>query len=353
MANNFFSRFPTIDYNMDGRGSLLTLTDITKSVDVNDIYANNATYYTYHDIQDGERPDTVSYRLYSNPNYYWTFFIINNELRTGLNNSWPLSLNALERMIADEYDPYCAITFAPVSDLITGIGNSGLAQLIHMNESYLPYLRLRDENSSAQAKLLRYDNSMLQMVVSEVSNASGNGQPMSLDPFLSSSYFTLVWVNPFDVLTETEQYNECEAARLLFISDTISVYSEFDSSAIPDPSLYDSLPSQAEIDAAIADYRADYVFGKQYFPAKKYSPARNLVWNSYRDAPATYYFITEEGNVSASAYDVITDPNIIVPNYISNAEKESIINSRKEKIRVIRPDRIAAFVSSYFSTLNS
>lgn len=356
MANNFFSRFPQVEYNMDGRGSFLELTNFVKNVDVDELRSNDSTYYTYHDIQDGERPDTVSYRLYGNPNYYWTFFIINNDLRSGLNSAWPMSLNQLERMMAAEYDPFSVITFMPLSGAINGIANSGLAQLIHLWEAYLPYLRITDESKSTHAKILKYDNSLLQLVVYDIENSDGSGAPNTIDPFLNSDHYLLSWVNPYDPnsldLSEVTAWEKCDSDRLQFITNTISVYADFDSSAVIDPSYYSDLNTQGEIDAAVAKYYSDYVFGKQYFPAKKYSPARNFAWNFYRDAPSEYYVETEFGNRSVSAYDVITDPNIIAPKYITFFEKEFVNNSRKEKIRVIRPDRITDFVNTYFRVLN-
>jgi hypothetical protein len=357
MATNFFAKFPTIDYNMDGRGSLLELTNIVKNVDVNDVYANNATYYTYHEIQDGERPDTVSYRLYDNPNYYWTFFIINNDLRAGINNAWPISSNQLERMMVDEYDPHSAITFKPQNTTdINGLNKSGLVQLIHLWEDYIPYLRLVSQNKAIHAKILKYDNALLQLVVNTIENVDGSGVPPTNKTFLESSYFTLSWVNPFDEITEADSWNACDAARVDFIDKTIAVYAEFDESAIIDPSRFSTAGSQAEINAAIAKEESDYAFGKQYVPMQQYDfvekKMRNMAWDSYRKAPAEYYEDTDQGPVTVSAYDVITNPDIVTPKYISYHAKESIINERKTKIRVIRRDRIADFISEYFKILN-
>ena len=79
MAQNFFSRFPKIAYDIVGDGSFLSLTNIVNNVNINSLYTNESTYYTFYEIIDGERPDTVSYKLYGNPSYHWTFFIINND----------------------------------------------------------------------------------------------------------------------------------------------------------------------------------------------------------------------------------------------------------------------------------
>lgn len=347
MANNFFSKFPTVDYNMDGRGSLLTLTNIVRNVDVNDLYANNSTYYTYHTIQDGERPDIVSYRIYGNPNYYWTFFILNNELRSGLNFAWPLSSNQLERMLESEYDPYSAITFLPVKGAINGLANSGVIHLTYFWEAYLPYLRIVSSNKTEWARILRYDNDRMQLLVHTIERVDGSGPPITIDNFLSSNYFMLNWSNPFNEVDDATNWAECERLKVEFIDRMVEIYYEFDSTAKPDVSLYDELGSQAAIDAAIMDYKSDYVFNKQYWPAP-----RAFIWESYRNAASEYYVETEMGNTSVSVYDTLMNDNVIIPKYISYYEKESILNSRKVKIRVIRPDRIADFVNSYFSVLN-
>lgn len=342
---NFFSKFPVVAYDMDGQGSKLALTNIVKNVDVNDFFANHSASYTYYDIIDGERPDTISYKLYGNPNYYWTFFIINNDLRNGLNSAWPMSLNHFERMIEQEYDPYSAITFLPAKGLITGMGTSGLMHLAVLDKSYLPYLRLTDGSGTLCASVLKYDNSLLQTVIHDIEYCNGSGSPSSISGFMNSPYYKLLWNNPYDQITEEDQWNEVEALRVEYVSRMLAIYGEFDPSAVIDNSIFDELTSQEDIDAAIADTYSSYVFDKQYVRA-------NQKWNSYRDAAAEYYIEVDGVATSVSAFDVFIADNIVVPSYISFYEKERIINDRKEKIRVVRPDRMNDFVTTYFEVLN-
>lgn len=61
-------------------------------------------YYSKIRINDGERPDQLSYRLYKNPNYFWTFFIINDNLRLGEELQWPLSQKNLRQKIESDYE---------------------------------------------------------------------------------------------------------------------------------------------------------------------------------------------------------------------------------------------------------
>lgn len=345
-SNTFFAKFPLISYDIDGTGTKLTLTNIVKNVDVNDNFANHSSYYTYYNIVDGERPDTVSYKLYENTNHYWTFFVLNNDLRTGLNNAWPLSNLALEKMIEQEYDDYSAVTLMPHSLSNNGIGTSGVPTLMILNAAYLPYLRLANPGGDKIATILKYDHPLNQIVYSNVEYNDGSGPVLDSTSFKESVYFNLKWKNPFTV--DTDEYKACEELRQEFVSKTISVYSEFDASAVVDPSTFSELPTQEDIDAAILSVNSAYVFSKRFVGANT-----NFRWASYRNAASEYYVEIDGVKRSVSVYDLLTDPNVIVPSYISNYEKEERLNSQKERIKVIRKDRVNDFVTAYFQTLNS
>ena len=57
-------------------------------------FIDNSSAYTFYEIKNGERPDTVSQRLYGTPDFYWTFFVINEFLHDGY-KVWPLSQEQL------------------------------------------------------------------------------------------------------------------------------------------------------------------------------------------------------------------------------------------------------------------
>ena len=56
----------------------------------------------HYQIQDGERPDHVSMKLYDTPNLYWTFFIANEKLKN-LHSDWPMSFIQLDDHITQNY----------------------------------------------------------------------------------------------------------------------------------------------------------------------------------------------------------------------------------------------------------
>jgi hypothetical protein len=345
MPQNFFSRFPEIQYNIDRQGSFLTLKNIVKNVNVNALYANENTYYTFHQIADGERPDIVSYKIYGTPNYYWTFFIINDGLREGLNNSWPLSNQQFERMIEQEYDAYSSITFLPASETLNGISTSGLMNLTYFDSKYLPYLRIINAAGTEHARIARYDNATLQLIIYDIRRMSDGSHVLSRDTFINEAFhYKLSWENPHD--EGTVEYDNCVRLKNEFITRVNDVYSEIDMSAIIDPAVLGG-DTQEELDAAVLFIKENYVFTKMYLPAPL-----AFRWSTLRNAASEYYRVIDDQHLSVSAYDVIVNPSIIQPRFISYYEKEEILNSNKSQIRVIRPDRIQDFVNTYFNVLN-
>lgn len=72
---------------------------------------DDSIQYQYYDVVDGERPDVVSYRLYKDVKYYWTFFVINDHLRLGPSVQWALSQRELNKKLNAEYDAKVLTTF--------------------------------------------------------------------------------------------------------------------------------------------------------------------------------------------------------------------------------------------------
>lgn len=108
---SFFKKFPTIGYDYNRNGVLQNVISLYKSIRVPAALLDNVSIYTFYEIQNGERPDIVSTRLYGTPEYYWTFFIINDFLHDGM-RVWPMSQEDLDEYMKTEYDGF-AITTNP------------------------------------------------------------------------------------------------------------------------------------------------------------------------------------------------------------------------------------------------
>ena len=99
---HYFENFPTTKYDLFFDKQKTDVVDIFRIVKVKKRFRDDITFYTYYTIQDGERPDVVSTKLYGIPDYYWTFFMINDRL-VNVANDWPLSTSELHHKIDLKY----------------------------------------------------------------------------------------------------------------------------------------------------------------------------------------------------------------------------------------------------------
>lgn len=84
----YFKNFPAVPYAFGDE----TLPDIFRNISIYatviDDIRNNIAFYQDYYIQEFERPDQVSYKLYGTPNFHWTFYFMNDKIRE---RGWPLS----------------------------------------------------------------------------------------------------------------------------------------------------------------------------------------------------------------------------------------------------------------------
>ena len=86
----FFKQFPKVPYDILRNGIRQDVIDIFRAVKPVDEFIDDPTTYKFYEVKNGERPDVVSLRLYDDPQYYWTFFVVNEYLHDGL-GVWPMS----------------------------------------------------------------------------------------------------------------------------------------------------------------------------------------------------------------------------------------------------------------------
>lgn len=99
----FFRQFPKTVYDFQSAGIGTNITDLFRFVQSDFARVDDISVYQYYRIEDGDRPDVVSQKLYGTPDYYWTFFLCNEHLRDGM-KSWPLSQQEFDQYIEDEYE---------------------------------------------------------------------------------------------------------------------------------------------------------------------------------------------------------------------------------------------------------
>lgn len=97
----FFRNFPIVNYKFGDEEDIALFNNITAYIDLIDQISDDASFYTNYVIQDGERPDILSYKLYGTPDFYWMFYLLNAKIRT---QGWPLSQSEIIQR-AKEYYP--------------------------------------------------------------------------------------------------------------------------------------------------------------------------------------------------------------------------------------------------------
>ena len=106
----FFTQFPKTQYSVESDGILSTITDLYRYVDVIEKSSQNVLAYKIVDVFDGERPDNLSQRLYGTPDYYWTFFIVNDNLKEGI-EAWPKGDSEVKRFIDTQHENLACFRF--------------------------------------------------------------------------------------------------------------------------------------------------------------------------------------------------------------------------------------------------
>lgn len=362
---SFFSMFPYRSFDLQDNGVNRIITDIFRNVDVNDKLIDNITTYRSYYINDGERPDVVSNKIYSSPDYYWTFFITNDFLKEGIHN-WPMSNLEMERFIEDEYGKYSVMTFVPLAIpdqtyTIEG-GFDSDAQVITytkyyntftglpLDEKYLPYLYLSAYNSGtspiASSRIIRYDASTLQLWIEKKDNDTFYNVNSSI------SNYKLEFLNPYSSSEQTEEliekYNEVEQLRIEWNEMVLL------SLKVSDPATY-------------YFYENERVTNPQGFvyPVLLFMPSN--IWQDSYNAAFNFYKQEDDESIRSSSYYDLMLNQIATLNgeytmtslkntntdYISYIQNEYTINESHRNITVIDPPYISLFEESFKLELNS
>lgn len=145
----YFTKYPKIRYPFGGQSITSVIQDIGVYIDLIDRIKDDASYYKEYPIRAGDRPDTVSQALYGTPDYYWTFFLLNDDLKL---RGWPLSDQAIAQKAKEEY---------PNKVLVTRENMTGRFQVGDI---------IRGLSSGAHGKIIRRRPDMGQVIVQPIPN---------------------------------------------------------------------------------------------------------------------------------------------------------------------------------------
>lgn len=144
---SYFRDFPKEFYQF-ANGDTALMQNLSLYVEIIDQVKENSAFYQDFYVRDGERPDNVSNRLYSNPTLHWTFYLMNNHIRE---QGWPLTQTAIIEKAKEDFPNVTLNTQDDIdmfSKVTTVVSQSG-----------------------ATARLVRIDTSMGQVVVDPIGDS--------------------------------------------------------------------------------------------------------------------------------------------------------------------------------------
>ncbi len=161
----FFKLFPKVGYDLRNDGVLSNIVNLYRSVRPLQNFVDDVATYKFYEVKDGERPDIVSQRLYGSPNFYWTFFIVNDFLHDGL-ASWPLSQQAFTQYLESEYNGFAIQTAKPIvrrnSDLLITDHENSLSGRFQIGET------VTGNSSGMKGKLTKKIIDLNQLIIQDV-----------------------------------------------------------------------------------------------------------------------------------------------------------------------------------------
>lgn len=317
---SFFSQFPKIQYDINLDGIKTDVIDIFRHIDVREELIDDISTYTWYEIKNGERPDIVSTRLYGTPDYYWTFFVLNDTLKQGL-NSWPKSHRQFQNMLEQDFEKYSILVFIPEQNPVARKYENNFEMSNYFGGLDLSNsnVRIKARDKNAEANILKFDDQRFQLWIHDIDKVS---------VFESNRYWYLDYIdNPYSNKTESENYLKFEAEKLEWAKYALewmrlnytSVYYEF----LRDTENKQNITINSN---AYYDYFLDTYFTKIKFKS------HNFYKESY-NAPS-YFLDFEYDDERDSAFDayskIISKEDIDLIDDFTRGEVDSFVPQTRE-----------------------
>jgi len=98
----YFKTFPYTYYSLDDVATTQIVTNISLRVRLSDELKNNFALFDKYDIKDGETPEILADKFYSNPQLHWIILHTNDILDPRFD--WPLTTNNLVLFAQGKYN---------------------------------------------------------------------------------------------------------------------------------------------------------------------------------------------------------------------------------------------------------
>lgn len=131
---SYFRNFQKTLYKFNDE--IVVTTNLSSYAEILDDVRVNTSFYQDYYIQNGERPDQTSNSLYGNPQYHWTFFLMNPKIRE---QGWPISPSEITHKAKKDYPNYVLVSNSDlannlkVGQVIRGETSGVDATILHIN----------------------------------------------------------------------------------------------------------------------------------------------------------------------------------------------------------------------------
>lgn len=98
----YFSKFPTVEYDVLGDGTLRTMTDITRRVRLINKARLSSVEFDFYDVVAGQTPEFVADRYYGEVELHWLVLMANDIV--DVYTQWPMGVKQFEDYVASKYD---------------------------------------------------------------------------------------------------------------------------------------------------------------------------------------------------------------------------------------------------------
>lgn len=97
----YFSQFPVLQYDMKANGNTKLVPDIFRKIVLKNKYKDNFVLLDSYDVEPGEKPEDVAFKVYGDATLHWLVLSINSMMNRY--HDWPKSYQAFETYMNDKY----------------------------------------------------------------------------------------------------------------------------------------------------------------------------------------------------------------------------------------------------------
>lgn len=347
----FFKQFPEVKYSIENDGILSDMKDLYRYVDVVERSSANVMAYKIVETLDGERPDNLSQRLYGTPDYYWTFFITNDNLKDGI-EAWPKAQNEVQAYIDNLHQNFSSFRFPYILQEDGQTANT-LAGIPFQKEEYKDHLYL-----FALLDILSVDGELVKVY--------SRAKIIDYKPNLSQVWIdssTINWWSDYEPYKEQigDGGNIDSKYRRLMRRSIFYSGERADSFHIRFLNLLDESDEQyTEISKRNTKFIEEIrELGKKFRPTDgfdfksadaveaNYSLTTTQYWELGKNAPAHYY-----NPLSIDESITEYESGLEATNYVSREQDILDDNDALRRIKYVSPQYIQAFALEYKKLIN-